>query len=73
MNSNIWKGRWKQISGEVQKQWGDLTEQELFKIDGDRKKLEGLLQEKYGVAQEDARKKLDAIEKKYCEVATKLE
>lgn len=73
MNSNIWKGRWKQISGEIQKQWGDLTEQELFKIDGDRKKLEGLLQEKYGVAQEDARKKLDAIEKKYCEVATKLE
>lgn len=68
MNSNIWKGKWKQLSGEVQKHWGDLTDQELFQIDGDRKKLEGLLQEKYGIAQEDMSDKLDAIEKKYFDV-----
>lgn len=73
MNNNIWKGRWKQISGEVQKQWGDLTDQELFRVDGDRKKLEGLIQEKYGITQELIRKKLDAIEKKFLDVATKLE
>ncbi len=65
MNTNIWEGKWKQLKGEVQKQWGELTNDDLDKIEGSREKLEGLLQEKYGDLQNDTRNVLDELEKKY--------
>jgi uncharacterized protein YjbJ (UPF0337 family) len=54
MNSNIFKGRWKQFKGEVQKHWGKLTDDDLDVIDGEREKLVGKLQEKYGYSKDKA-------------------
>lgn len=48
MNKDILSGYWKQIRGEVKKTWGDLTDDELDQIDGQRDKLAGRLQERYG-------------------------
>ena len=59
MNSDILKGQWKQIKGEVQKQWGKLTSDELDQINGEREKLEGRLQERYGYNKEEARREVD--------------
>ena len=56
---------WKQLKGDVQKEWGKLTNDELDRIEGDRLKLEGLIQERYGIKQEEAQKKLDEIGNKY--------
>jgi len=58
----VWEqlaGKWKQFGGEVKKQWGKLTDDELMQINGDRDILAGKLQEKYGIAKEEAHKQID--------------
>jgi uncharacterized protein YjbJ (UPF0337 family) len=52
-------GKWKQYTGEVKKKWGKLTDDELTQIDGNRDILTGKLQEKYGIAKEQADKQID--------------
>lgn len=52
-------GQWKQHVGEAKKRWGDLTDDELLEIKGNRDVLAGKLQEKYGIAKEDANKQID--------------
>jgi uncharacterized protein YjbJ (UPF0337 family) len=57
-----WKqlaGEWKQVKGEAKKKWGELTDDELMQINGDREILAGRIQEKYGVAKEEAHKQID--------------
>jgi uncharacterized protein YjbJ (UPF0337 family) len=65
MTNDILKGNWKQFTGEVQKQWGKLTNDDFDKLQGDAKKLEGLIQERYGLKKEEIKEKLDGISKKY--------
>jgi uncharacterized protein YjbJ (UPF0337 family) len=59
MNENIVEGQWKMIRGEVKKQWGKLTDDELDQAEGNRDKLVGLLQKKYGYTQEKAQQEYD--------------
>lgn len=61
INENIVKGKWLEIKGEVQKNWGKLTDDELEKTKGDMKAIGGLIQQRYGEAQKDYNKKLDSI------------
>lgn len=60
MNWDQITGKWKQFKGNVQVQWGKLTNDDLDVIDGDREQLEGKIQERYGVAKEEAQKQVDA-------------
>jgi uncharacterized protein YjbJ (UPF0337 family) len=64
MNENILKGRWKQLQGEVQKNWGKFSQNDLDQIDGELKRLEGKIQEKYGHTSEDVKKQIEAFVKK---------
>ncbi len=48
------KGQWKQMKGAVKQQWGDLTDDDLTRIEGDRDRLIGIVQERYGVARDEA-------------------
>jgi uncharacterized protein YjbJ (UPF0337 family) len=59
MNWDQVEGKWKQFKGDVQNQWGKLTDDELDQAEGNREKLEGLIQERYGVAREEAKKQVD--------------
>jgi uncharacterized protein YjbJ (UPF0337 family) len=59
MNSDVFSGMWKQLRGEVKKQWGNLTDDDLDKIDGQRDKLIGALQERYGWARMEAETELN--------------
>ncbi|MEZ4601200.1 MAG: CsbD family protein [Syntrophotaleaceae bacterium] len=59
MNSDEMKGQWKQIKGEIRKQWGKLTDDEVDMISGERDKLVGKLQEKYGYSKEEAQRQVD--------------
>ena len=52
-------GNWKQMSGKVKEEWGRLTDNELTRINGDREQLEGILQERYGLAKDKAREDVD--------------
>lgn len=59
MNSEQFRGQWTQIKGEVRKQWGRLTNDELEMIAGERDKLVGKLQEKYGISKEEAERQVN--------------
>ncbi len=54
MNEDILQGTWKQIRGKVQEQWGELTDDDLDKIQGKSDQMVGLLQKKYGFTREEA-------------------
>lgn len=54
MNEDILKGKWKEVQGEVKKQWGQLTDDDMLTIAGEKDKLLGLLQTKYGYAKDKA-------------------
>ena len=54
MNEDILQGTWKQIRGKVQEQWGELTDDDLDKIQGKSDQMVGLLQKKYGYTREEA-------------------
>ena len=59
MNADVLKGKWKQMRGEVKTWWGDLTDDDLDRIAGERDKLVGRLQERYGYARERAEQEVD--------------
>lgn len=59
MNSDTLKGQWKQISGRAKAAWGSLTDDDLKRIEGDQQRLEGLIQERYGITREEARDQVD--------------
>lgn len=59
MNMDIVEGKWKELRGRVQQQWGDLTESDLDQIAGRRTELEGLLQKRYGYTKERAHREVD--------------
>jgi uncharacterized protein YjbJ (UPF0337 family) len=56
MNKTTLKGQWKQVKGEVKKQWGKLTNDEIDQIEGEYDKMVGVLQEKYGYEKEKAQR-----------------
>lgn len=61
MNSDILKGNWKQFRGEIQKQWGHLTNDDLDVIQGEYEKLVGRIQERYGYDRVRAQKEVDSF------------
>jgi uncharacterized protein YjbJ (UPF0337 family) len=56
MNWDQIKGNWTQVKGRVKEQWGKLTDDDLTTINGQREQLAGKLQERYGMAKEEAEK-----------------
>ena len=64
MNWDQIKGNWTQAKGKVQQQWGKLTDDDLDIVEGKREELIGKIQEKYGIAKEEAEKQVDDFCKK---------
>jgi uncharacterized protein YjbJ (UPF0337 family) len=48
MNTDQFKGKWMQFKGELKKQWGRFTDDDLKQIEGDYDKFVGKIQERYG-------------------------
>jgi uncharacterized protein YjbJ (UPF0337 family) len=59
MNTDIIEGKWKQLKGAVQHEWGDLTNDEVDQVDGDMERLSGLIQERYGKSRQEAEKAIE--------------
>ncbi|MDO8909418.1 MAG: CsbD family protein [Pseudohongiella sp.] len=59
MNSDIVEGKWKQMKGSIQSKWGKITDDEFEQIKGNRERLVGVLQEKYGQEKDRVRKEVD--------------
>ena len=62
MNRDQIAGNWKQVKGVVREKWGKLTEDDVDVIAGKRDILLGKIQEKHGIAREEADKELKAWE-----------
>lgn len=58
MNWEQAKGQWTQMKGAVRKQWGKLTDDDLDVIQGERERLVGKIQERYGIAKEEAERQV---------------
>ncbi len=59
MNNDILEGKWKQLKGSIQARWGEITDDEFEQVKGNRERLIGLVQEKYGKKKDDVRKEVD--------------
>ena len=59
MNKDQFKGAWSQFKGELKKQWGKLTDDDLMQIEGDYDKFVGTVQQKYGDKKEEVNKWAD--------------
>lgn len=58
MNNDKVQGNWKQFKGKVQEQWGKLTNDDLDVIEGRREQLLGRIQERHGIAREEAERQV---------------
>jgi len=59
MRTNKLDGAWHELLGHAKEQWAKLTDDEFRRIDGKRDVLEGLIQQKYGLTQEQASRQID--------------
>jgi len=60
MNQDQIEGKWKQLTGSAQEYWGKLTHDDVQALTGRKDQLVGKIQERYGVAREEAEKQYAA-------------
>lgn len=59
MNWDRIEGNWKQVKGKAQVQWGKLTDDDLDVIEGKQTELVGKVQERYGLARDEAERQVN--------------
>ena len=59
MNDDTFKGQWLQIKGKVRQQWGKHTNDDLDEVQGKSEQLIGRVQERYGLAKDEARRQVN--------------
>jgi uncharacterized protein YjbJ (UPF0337 family) len=59
LNQDIVAGKWKQMRGELKTWWGTLTDDDFERIGGQKDKLVGLIQERYGYTREQAEQEIE--------------
>ena len=62
MNWDQIKGDWKTFKGKVREQWGELTDDDVDVIGGQKDQLVGQLQKRYGIAKEEAQRQVQEFE-----------
>jgi uncharacterized protein YjbJ (UPF0337 family) len=58
MNRDIFEGQWNQLKGKVREKWAQLTDDDFDAIGGRKDQLVGRIQERYGLAREDAERQV---------------
>lgn len=59
MNWDRIDGKWKQLTGALKSRWRKLTDDDLNVIAGKKNQLIGRIQERYGVAKDEAQKQVE--------------
>ena len=59
MNWDQMQGKWKQVKGLAKTRWGKLTDDDLDVVAGQRDQLVGRIQERYGIAKDEAQTQVD--------------
>jgi uncharacterized protein YjbJ (UPF0337 family) len=63
MNWDRIEGNWKQLKGKAKVQWGKLTDDDFDVIAGRRDQLAGKIQERYGLAKDEAERQVSDWER----------
>ena len=61
MDTDMLKGKWNQLKGDIKMKWGKLTDSDLTQAEGIADKLVGLLQEKYGYSRDQAEREVNSF------------
>ena len=64
MNWDRIEGQWKNLTGHAKEQWGKLTDDDIEIVAGRRDQLAGKIQERYGVAKDEAERQLTEWQRK---------
>jgi uncharacterized protein YjbJ (UPF0337 family) len=59
MNWDRIEGNWKQFAGQARQKWGKLTDDDFERAAGRKDELVGMIQERYGIAKDEADKQAD--------------
>lgn len=59
MNKDVFQGKIKEISGELKKKWGALTDDDIKRTEGNVEALSGLVQQKMGLSKEEASRQVN--------------
>lgn len=59
MNWDRIQGNWKQMTGKAREKWGKLTDSDFEAVAGKRDQLVGRIQERYGIAKDEAERQAD--------------
>ncbi len=59
MNEDVFSGKWREMRGTLRSWWGRLSDDDLERIGGEKDKLVGLVQERYGQTREQAEREVD--------------
>jgi uncharacterized protein YjbJ (UPF0337 family) len=58
MNWDRIEGNWKKLKGKVREKWGELTDDDFERIGGKKDELVGRLQERKGIARDEAEREV---------------
>jgi uncharacterized protein YjbJ (UPF0337 family) len=64
MNDKQFEGKWDQIKGQVKREFGKLTDDDVREVKGRRQNLVGKIKERYGDAKEEALDRLNGLLRK---------
>jgi uncharacterized protein YjbJ (UPF0337 family) len=64
MNEDRMGGNWKQFKGKIKEQWGKLTDDDLDVIAGKRDQLLGRIQQRHGLARDEAEREVESFERR---------
>jgi len=57
--SQKWEGRWDQLKGRVRQFWGDLTDDDFDRAQGNYDELVGIIKERTGETREEIERRLN--------------
>jgi len=61
MNDDQAQGQWDRFTAKVKQEWGDLTDDEVKKAEGNKEELMARIQEKYGESKEKVARKFNEL------------
>jgi uncharacterized protein YjbJ (UPF0337 family) len=64
MNWDRIQGNWQQAAGKARERWSKLTDDDIAVVAGRRGQLVGKIQERYGVARDEAERQLSEWQRK---------
>ena len=59
MNRDQIAGNWQQVKGRIKEKWGQLTDDDMTEIEGRADVMAGKIQERYGIAREEAERQVE--------------